>query len=292
MRIREIEAKSVLIRSKLPDTDYVVNPYTGCQFGCAYCYASFMGRFVHEDIGAWGRYLCVKVNAIPVFTREIKRLSASRHEASILLSSVTDPYQGIEKRFQLTRGVLDVLAREEFQGLVSILTKSPLIIRDLDILQRLPQLEVGLTITTTDDILGKELEAHAPLASKRLETLSRLNDEGISTYAFVGPLLPHFRYKPDLMDDLFARLAQTGVRSIYVEHMNLRPYIKTRLLEMLADQPEEVKQVYEDVSTATHRTVLDSMVMQLVKKYKMQLRLQKIIYHNKTRADKKAMAFN
>lgn len=288
MRIKEIDAKSVLVRSKLPDVDYVVNPYTGCQFGCAYCYASFMGRFVNENIDAWGNYLCVKTNAIPVFTREIRRLSASRRNVAILLSSVTDPYQGIENKFRLTRGILEILADEEFKGLVSILTKSPLVIRDLDVLKRLPQLEVGLTVTTTDDRLGRLLEVHAPIASRRLETLRRLNDEGIRTYAFVGPLLPHFRYRPDLLEDLFAQLAQAGVRSIYVEHMNLKPYVKQRLWQTLSSQPEEVQQVYKDVSTTTHRAMLDVIVLQLVKKYKIRLRHQKVLYHNDNTTYKEA----
>jgi DNA repair photolyase len=119
MDYQEIEAKSVLTQSKLPDADFVVNPYTGCEFGCAYCYASFMGRFVNEPIGNWGNYLYVKKNAVEVFERELKRLSPDQRTASILLSSVTDPYQGAESRFRLTRGILEVLVRESYPGLVS-----------------------------------------------------------------------------------------------------------------------------------------------------------------------------
>src|SRR5262249_53961667 len=154
MPVGELQAKSILVRSKLPDTDYVVNPYTGCAFGCHYCYASFTGRFVQQPVKAWGDYVYVKINAVEVFDVELQRLRARGSAPSILLSSVTDAYQGVEKRYRLTRGILEILAREPYPGSVGILTKSPLVLRDLDVLERLPCVEVGMTITTTDDRLS------------------------------------------------------------------------------------------------------------------------------------------
>jgi DNA repair photolyase len=281
MKIQEIEAKSVLVQSKLPDADYVVNPYTGCQFGCLYCYASFMGRFVNEPIDNWGNYVYVKTNAVSVFEDELRRWPPERRTASILLSSVTDPYHGVESKYRLTRGILEVLAREAYPGEVSILTKSPLVLRDVDILRQIPHVEVGMTVTTTDDQLSRFLEVRAPLASRRLSTLKELHAEGITTYAFVGPLLPHFRYQPDLLDELFASLAGAGVQSIYVEHMNLKPYIRKRLWETLQHESSEVQEVYSGASTAEHRTVLDGIVTTLIEKYKLRLRLAEVLYHNK-----------
>lgn len=97
MNINEIQAKSIITKSKLPDTDYVVNPYIGCQFACLYCYASFMGRFVNESLENWGNYLYVKTNAAELFKVEYKRLKPINNKSpSIMLSSVTDPYQGVE----------------------------------------------------------------------------------------------------------------------------------------------------------------------------------------------------
>lgn len=275
-----VEAKSMLIKSKLPDTDFTVNPYVGCRFACAYCFASFMGRFVNEPVKNWGNYLYTKANAVMVFADDLRRLRASGAAPSIFLSSVTDPYQGAEKKCELTRGILEILTREPYPGLVGILTKSPMVERDIDLLQRLPAVEVGMTVTSTDDRISRFLEVHAPLASRRLKTLARLNASGLRTYAFVGPLLPHFRYKPRELDKLFSGLIKAGVRSVYVEHLNLRQYIKKRLLPILEDQPKAIQDVYRNAATDEHRAALDKIVANLLTKHGLTLRLNKVLYHN------------
>lgn len=284
MQVKHLEAKSMLVKSKLPDADYVVNPYVGCQFACQYCYASFMGRFVGEPFQNWGNYLYAKTNAVEVFEGDLRRLRATGAAPSILLSSVTDPYQGPEKKYRLTRGILEVLAREPYPGVVGILTKSPMVERDIDLLQRLPAAEVGMTVTTTDDKISRFLEVHAPLASRRLKALAKLNACGLETYAFVGPLLPHFRYQPDELDRLFAGLAKAGVCSVYVEHMNLRQYIRERLWAILDDQPDDVQQVYRGAATNEHRAALDEIVTGLLKKHELKLRLNEVLYHNRDKA--------
>ncbi len=284
MKLQEIEAKSMLVRSGLPDAEYVVNPYIGCEFGCAYCYASFMGRFVQEPINNWGNYVYVKTNAVSVLAEDLKRWPATKRQASVLLSSVTDPYHGVESKYRLTRGLLDVFAQESYPGKISILTKSPLVLRDTDILHRLPQVEVGMTVTTTDDQLGRFLEIRAPLASRRFDTLKQLHEDGLRTYAFVGPLLPHFRYRPDLLESLFAKLAKVGVQSVFIEHINLKPYIKERLIKRLQDEAPEIREVYQQSSSLEHRKILEEMVMTLVEKYHLRLRLSKILYHNEDTA--------
>lgn len=280
IKIKEIEAKSILVKSKLPDTDYVVNPYTGCAFGCLYCYASFMGRFVDEPICEWGNYVHVKTNAVSVFTQELSRLQKSGTSPSILLSSVTDPYQGIESKYQLTRGILGALSKEPYPGLVSILTKSPLVLRDIDLLKQLPRAEVGLTITSTDDKVSRFLEVRAPVASQRIKILESLREEGIETYAFVGPLLPHYRYKPEALDALFSELKRVGVGSIYAEHINLKPYIRERLFPVIVQETEDVQRIYTDAMTFAHREALDATVAELAKKYKLRLRTNKVLQHN------------
>ncbi|MFO1078012.1 MAG: radical SAM protein [Planctomycetota bacterium] len=281
MQVREIQAKSLLVKSKLPDAEYVVNPYVGCQFACMYCYASFMGRFVNEPFKNWGNYLYAKTNAVPVFEKDLRRLRSKGLAPSILLSSVTDPYQGAEKKYRLTRGVLEVLVREPYPGIVGILTKSPMVERDIDLLMRLPRSEIGMTVTTTDDRISRFLEVNAPPASRRLKTLAKLHDKGIRTYAFVGPLLPHFRYQPEKLDELFASLAMVGVRQVYVEHMNLRQYIRQRLQTILDDQTPEIQALYKEAASKEHRKALDEIVGQLLKKHGLSLCLDEVLYHNR-----------
>ncbi len=211
MKVTEIDAKTIISKSGLPDADYAINPYIGCEFGCIYCYASFAGRSVNESIENWGNYLYVKRNAVDLFKKELAAMPASSRNASMLLSSVTDPYQGAESKYLLTRGILRILADEKYPGQISILTKSALVLRDIDIFKRLKNCEVGMTVTTADDVLGRSLEVRATQSSQRLNTLLHLHDEGILTYASVGPLLPHFRYKPELLDELFSKLAESKV---------------------------------------------------------------------------------
>jgi DNA repair photolyase len=280
MKIQETTAKSILVASKLPDADYVLNPYTGCRFGCAYCYASFMGRYVDEPIESWGDYVYVKTNAVELLKTELASMRPARMTSSILLSSVTDPYQAVESRYRLVRGLLEALADARYPGSVSILTKAPLVTRDIDVLSRLPQPEVGMTITTTDDAVSRWLEVRAPSASKRLRALRTLTDAGINTYAFVGPLLPHFRFRPELLDQLFGSLAAAGVREVYVEHMNLRGYIRQRLDDFLVDQPEEIRAVYAGANTKEHRAALDELVAPLLREHGLRLRLDEVIHHD------------
>lgn len=97
----------------------------------------------------------------------------------------------------------------------------------------------------------------------------------------MGPLLPHFRYQPALLEELFASLAATGVKSVYVEHMNLKSYIKKRLWETLQHESAEAQAVYSDASTTLHREVLNDMIADLIEKYKLTLKLNEVLYHNK-----------
>ena len=278
MEIKEISVKNIIVKSKLPDADYVVNPYTGCEFGCIYCYASFMGRFVNKSIDNWGNYVYVKTNAVELFDKEIDKVPDK--DTTILLSSVTDPYQGIESKYRLTRGILEIATRKRYGGQIGILTKSSMVTRDIDVLKKIPNVDVGMTITTTDDELSRFLELRATATSMRIKTLGELNKAGLRTYAFVGPLLPHFRYKPELLDKLFASLVEAGVGQVYIEHINLSPYIKKRMFESLEGN-KELQDVYAEASTDRHRKELDKIVKEQLHKHGLELRLNDVIYHHK-----------
>ncbi len=280
MDIKEIRAKSIVTKSKLPGADYVINPYVGCQFACTYCYASFMGRFVNEPLENWGNYLYVKINAVELFRSEYKQLkSIDNHPPRLMLSSVTDCYQGAEKQYELTRGILAHCNEQQFSGLISILTKSPLVLRDVDILKNLPNVEVGLTVTSTEDKISRFLEIHAPSAKRRFDTLAKLNEQGIQTYAFIGPLLPHFRYDAKSLGEFISALADTGVKAVYVEHMNLKSYILKRVNPQLADSTPEIQGLYKQAKLQPHRDALQQMILPLLDKHGLQLKLNEVIYH-------------
>ena len=183
MILREILSKTLLTKTAISGLDYCINPYVGCGHGCRYCYASFMKRFTGH-LEPWGEFVDVKVNAPQVLRRQVGRAKQGR----VSLSTVTDPYQPIEKRYQITRRCLEALL--EYQFPVSLLTRSSLCLRDIDLFKRFKTIDVGLSITTHDEAMRKIFEPHAPSLVTRIETLKTLRKEKIATYAFIGPMLP------------------------------------------------------------------------------------------------------
>lgn len=279
MEIKEIESKSILTPSKLPDTDYVINPYTGCAFGCAYCYASFMSRYIGKDINEWGAYVYVKINAPELLQKDLKSLKNNGRDKTIFFSSVTDPYQGMEAKYQLTRKCLQVLLDFGFEGKVSILTKSHMVLRDIDLFKQFKNIEVGLTITSSDDSISRYFEKKAPNVSQRLEALKELNESGIKTYAFVGPLLPHYVSYPEVLDNLFSAIEKTGTKELYVEHINLSSYILDRLKKEMPNLDESTMEKFYSSKKVEYRKDLDVLVMGLVEKYNFHLKTEATLYH-------------
>ncbi len=211
MGIREIKARSVLQKSGLPGVRYCINPYVGCVHGCVYCYARFMKRFTgHGE--PWGSFLDARVNAPHVLRRELARRRAPL-EGAVFLSSVTDAYQPPEARYRLTRGVLEALLEQGAE--VDILTKSDLVLRDLDLLQCFERCTVGLSLNTLDDALARRLEPRAAAPSSRLAALQALRDGGVRTYAFISPYLPHLSADVDeLLEALAGAVNEVGVEAL------------------------------------------------------------------------------
>ena len=178
-----IESRSVLSKTGISCFDYVINCYRGCSFGCLHCYASFMKKFTgHKE--NWGDFVDVKINAVEVLKKEIKKVNRGR----VFLSSVTDPYLPLEAKFRLTRGVIECLIGTDFE--VTILTRSPLVTRDIDVFRKLKSVEVGLSVPTDREDIRKIFEPNATPISSRIKALRKLKEEGIRTYAFIAPLLP------------------------------------------------------------------------------------------------------
>jgi DNA repair photolyase len=210
MGINEVHAKSILNKSGIPGSGYVINPYTGCIHGCVYCYARFMKRFTGHTEG-WGHFLDAKVNAREVLKRQLER-RREPIKTVVFLSSVTDPYLPAESRFQLTRGILEVLL--EYQVPISILTKSDLVLRDMDLLRQFEECSVGLSLMTVDEVVARRFEPRAPLPMRRMQALKKLKANNIYTYAFISPYLPRLSHIEQLMETLDGVIDEVGVEAL------------------------------------------------------------------------------
>ncbi len=199
-------AKFILSRSGIPGADYCINAYVGCSHACVYCYATFMKKYTgHTE--AWGAFVDVKVNAAELLRKQLPKAKRGH----VMLSSVTDAYQPIEVKYRLTRQCLEILLEHQFS--VGILTKSPLVLRDLDVIKRFDEIEVGVTISTDDERMRKIFEPGAPPIDARINTLRKLKEQGVRTYVFVGPMLP---MDPEALSEKIGRYAD----SFLISRMN------------------------------------------------------------------------
>ena len=190
MITKEIQAKAILSTSRV--YDYVVNPYVGCQHACTYCYARFMKRFTgHKE--PWGEFVDVKINGPDLLPMEIKR----KRKGNVWVSGVCDPYQPLEAKYRLTRSCLKILREHDWPVIVQ--TRSPLVLRDIDVLKGARYFEVGFTVTTVDDCIRKWFEPGAPAIKDRLNALDVLHQAGIRTYAMIAPMLPGSEGLPEAL---------------------------------------------------------------------------------------------
>ncbi len=205
LKITEVKAKSILNKSKI--FDYCLNPYTGCQINCAYCYARlFMRRYSgHKE--PWGEFVDVKINAPELLKKQLERAK----KRTVWISSVCDPYQPLEAKYKLTRQCLEELLKKQFP--VNIQTKSVLALRDLDLFQEFEDIEIGFTITTDDEKTAKLFEPRAASVKERLKALEKIHSKGIKTFAFIGPLLPG---NPEKLVEHLEGIADR----IYIDRMN------------------------------------------------------------------------
>ena len=181
MIVKEINAKTILSKSKV--LNYTINPYVGCEHGCTYCYARFMKRFTGH-MERWGEFVDVKINAPSLLQREIKRKGAGR----VWISGICDPYQPLEKKYELTRGCLEILLLHHWP--ITIQTKSPLLLRDIELFEKFNDAEVTMTIATADENIRRIFEPKAPSIRERIEALQKLHSRGIKTSVMIAPMLP------------------------------------------------------------------------------------------------------
>jgi DNA repair photolyase len=177
LKVREVRCKTLLHEMYPGEREYTANFYRGCSHGCTYCYVPSL---IHDE-RSWGSFVDAKVNSPEVLNRELKGLRRGR----VFLSSATDPYQPMEARYGITRRCLEVLLRHDFP--VVILTRSPLVLRDIDLLKRFEWIRVGFSISSVPERLYEP--GVSPL-ERRIESLRKLSDAGIETWVSMAPLIP------------------------------------------------------------------------------------------------------
>lgn len=209
MRIFKVTTKTALVRSRIPGVRFAVNPYMGCGHGCRYCYAVFMKKYTRYNRHTrWGDFVEAKVNIPGVLRNELAR---RRSRATSYFSSTCDPYQPAEQTHRLTRRCIEILQENGWS--VDILTRSPLVLRDLDLLQNIPGATVGFSIGTDNEQVRRILEPRAPPLSDRIAALRRLREHGIQTWVFVAPILP-------MNPERFAEMIGPYAQSIEFDQLN------------------------------------------------------------------------
>lgn len=211
MIIKPVKAKSALSKCGFEEGSYCLNPYTGCGHACEYCYARFMKRFTgHKE--KWGTFVDAKENIAELLKDQ---LAKDRYRGkTIFVSTVTDPYQPAEDKFELTRACLKVLVNHN--NPVAILTKSDTLLRDLDLIKQLDDVEVSITVNTLDKHWKDLVEPESPSVEQRLRMAKKLTENGVRVSFMMGPYWPFFTDA----EALFKKFKEAGASRVFTESFN------------------------------------------------------------------------
>ncbi|MGA9528842.1 MAG: radical SAM protein [Terriglobales bacterium] len=212
----------VVSRRELPFA-WAINPYRGCEFACKYCYARYTHEFMELRDGVdFERKIFVKEHAATLLRQELKKVKRGE---SIALGTATDPYQPAERRYEVTRAILEEFARHQGFDL-GIVTKSNLVVRDAEILRRIAasnRLFVNVTVTTVDVDLARKLEPRAPRPDLRMEAVRQLNRAGIDSGVICAPVLPEITDGASDLEALVKAAAEAGAKYVYANPLFLKP---------------------------------------------------------------------
>ncbi|MDE0463417.1 MAG: radical SAM protein [Caldilineaceae bacterium] len=251
-----IQSRQILTRATgfMDSYNFTLNPYSGCSFGCSYCYAAFFNYDKSRE-QTWGEWVTVKENAVNLMQ---KRRKGSLNGKRIYMSSVTDPYQPIESRLNLTRQLLEVLAENHEPKLV-VQTRSPIVTRDIDLYRRIKEnggrVQVNMTITTDDEAVRKAFEPSCPSNAQRLKAISQMQSSGIDSCITLTPLL--------LVNDsqqFIDELISSDVRHFIIQPFHFRKGrfvagTRDKALDLLTEKlrcgkeqiASEYKEIYQDI---------------------------------------------
>lgn len=232
LSINQVSAKNYLTKTKLPVSDFTINPYVGCQHNCMYCYADFMKRFTNHS-EPWGSFVDIK-------TCDKKIKPGSLTGKTVQMSSVTDAYMPIEKNIMATRKIMEQLV--DSGANVSILTKSALVARDLDLFKKMKNVEVAMSMNTLDDTFRRDMEPFASPIPDRISALKTLHDNGIRTGLFISPMFPGITdYKAII------KKCRSFIDSFWFENLNLYPSVFPRIMKYIEIKFPKLIGLYEQI---------------------------------------------
>lgn len=235
--LKEIKCKSLLNKSWL--ADYCINPYIGCQHQCVYCYADYYTKKYTSHKEKWGTFIDIKINALEILRKEIKK----KKRGTVFISSLTDAYQPIERKYELTRKILNELLKYQFP--INIQTKSSLVLRDIDLLSKFKNCEIGFTITTLNEENRKIFEPYSSSIEEKINALQILSERKIKTYVFFGPMLP---YISDIdLENYFKTISKLGIEYIYIDKLNLKPGLWDNLEKILEINYSELIDKWKEI---------------------------------------------
>ena len=242
----ELESKSLLNRTRpgMP-FEWSLNPYRGCEFGCQYCYARYTHEFMELRDGVdFEQKIFVKQHAADLLRQELHHVKPGEE---IAIGTATDPYQPAERRFEVTRAILEEFARH--RGLeIGIVTKSNLILRDTDLLQQIAKnnrLFVNITITTLKADLARILEPRAPRPDLRLEAMQKLNQAGVAAGVICAPVLPGITDSPRDLEALVRATAKAGGKYVFANSLFLKPCSAAVFLPFLEKEFPQLVESYQ-----------------------------------------------
>jgi len=270
-----LPVRSLLNRCTAPRMPFTwtINPYRGCEFACKYCYARYTHEFMEMRNGIeFEQKIFVKQHAADLLRQELRQVKAGEE---IAIGTATDPYQPAEKKFEVTRGILEEFAKHSgFE--IGIVTKSNLILRDVELLQHVSKtnkLFVNLTVTTLNADLARILEPRAPRPDLRLESVRKLNQAGIDTGVICAPVIPGITDSPRDLDALVHAAAEVGAKYIFANSLFLKPCSAAVFLPFLEKEfpglVESYKKRFKDRAflSSSYRKRLSQLLAALRQKY-------------------------
>ncbi|HWR17607.1 MAG TPA: radical SAM protein [Terriglobales bacterium] len=270
-----IQTRSILNRCNVPRMPFswTVNPFRGCEFACKYCYARYTHEFMElRDPLAFERLIYVKQDVVSQLRRDLKKVKDGEQ---IAIGTATDPYQPAERRYEVTRSILEEFSRHE--GLdISIVTKSNLVVRDTDLLRKIAErnrMYVNLTVTTLDYRLAHILEPRAPRPDLRLEAVRALTQAGVSAGVICAPVLPDINDSLRDLDALVKATKEHGGLYIYANPLFLKPCSANVFLPFLEKEFPHLVEKYrarygeKAFVTAAYRKRISTLMTSLRKKY-------------------------